>query len=447
MFLAALILILSGLPVAFILGGCALAFGGIGILAEFIAPIQMTNIVPRIFGSVISNNVLVAVPLFIFMGTLLNKTEIAGDLLESLGWVLRKVPGGQAVAVVVLGTIMAATTGIVGASVVTLSLMAIPVLRDANYSMPLTYGVVAASGTLGILIPPSIMLVILGNQIQVPVGALFAGALFPGLFLSFTYIVYVIALAWIKPSVAPRIERANEVDDVHIKRRLFLGLVPPALLIFSVLGSILLGFATPTEAAGVGVVGAIVLGLLYRKLDRAIFSSSIDQTAVTNALVFFIFFGATAFAYVFRILDGEYFVVDLLNHINIDTVQEVVIFMMLVVFILGFFFDFIEISLITLPIFVPVLMALDVASVFGSAQVFWVWFAMLLSVNLQTSFLTPPFGFTLFYLKGTDPEGIKLRDIYLGIIPFVLIQLAALTLIYLKPEIVLHLPVSLGLAS
>ena len=446
MFLVVVLTIFTGIPVAFVLGGVSLIFGGIGIALDMINPIQLTNIVPRIFGSVISSNVLVAVPLFIYMGTILERTRIAEDLLTGLGWSLRRVPGGLAVAVTLLGTIMAATTGIVGASVVMLSMMALPLMRRARYSKPLSYGTVAASGTLGILIPPSIMLVILGDQMQIPVGALFAGALLPGILLSVFYVIYIVTVCSLKPSLYGQVP-SDAFQGANPRRKLFMGLVPPSLLIVSVLGSVLFGFATPTEAAGVGVVGALILGLVYRRLGKDVFFSSIEQSARTNGMVFFIFFGATAFAFVFRILDGEYFVMGLLAYMGIDSVHETVLLVMCLVFVLGFFFDFIEIALIVLPIFIPVLSEMDIADVFGSAQLFWVWFAMLMSINLQTSFLTPPFGFTLFYLKGSDPAGIRLFDVYLGIIPFVLIQLTALVIIYLWPDGALWLPVTFELAE
>lgn len=448
MFLAVVVIIFSGLPVAFVLGGIALAFGIAGILLDYISVAQLTNIVPRIFGSAVASNVLVAVPLFIFMGSLLEKTEIANNLMTSLGTLLRRVPGGQAVAVVIIGTVMAATTGIVGASVVMLSMMALPVLRKAGYRERLSYGAIAASGTLGILIPPSIMLVILGDQVQVPVGALFAAALWPGLILAGLYVIYIIIASMVRPSIAPPLKvQVNEAGASSARRDFLLGLVPPAFLIFSVLGSILLGYASPTEAAGIGVLAVLLLGLVYRRMSGKVFFSAVEQSASTNALVFFIIFGATAFSYVFRMLDGEYFVIDLLQGLGIETVQETVLLVMVLVFLLGFFFDFIEVSLIVLPVFIPVLSALNIVELFGSAQVFWLWFAMLVSLNLQTSFLTPPFGFSLFYMQGTDPKGIRLSDVYLGVIPFIMLQLTLLVAVYFLPEIALHLPLSLGLAE
>ena len=445
MFFVTVGLLFLGYPVAFTLGASGIIFGFVGwIFGEF-KLIQFWSIMPRIYGAVIQNTVLVAVPMFIFMGLVLERSRVAEDLLHALQVLLRRVPGGLALAVTAMGTIMAATTGIVGASVIMLTLIALPTMLERGYQKELAVGTIAASGTLGILIPPSIMLVIMGDLVQVPVGTLFAGATVPGLLLSGLYLAYIAAISAVRPDWAPPLP-ADAGPDSRLGLLLLVlkSVLPPSFLILLVLGSIFLGWATPTEAAGVGCAGALLLAALNRRLDRATLAGVLDGAAATNALVFFIILGATVFAYVFRALGGDYLFADLLRSLGIDTGWEVLTFLMALVFVLGFFFDFIEICLIVLPIFVPILQKLDFSGHVGAVTAFMPWVAILIAVNLQTSFLTPPFGFTLFYMRGTVPPEVGMMHIYRGIAPFVVLQLTAVGLCMAFPELVLWLPRASG---
>jgi tripartite ATP-independent transporter DctM subunit len=450
LFLTLTVLLFTGYPVAFVLGGIGIFFGVIGIAFGVFEPVQFFNLLPRIWGGVAANPILVAVPMFIFMGTVLERSGVANDLLHALQVLTRRVPGGLAMSVTLMGTIMAATTGIVGASVVMLTLVALPAMLERGYQKELSVGTIASAGTLGILIPPSIMLVIMGDLLQVSVGTLFAAAVFPGLLLSLLYLLYIGGISFLRPSLAPPLPA-----DVGPKsRREFWGMilksfVPPTFLIGLVLGSIFGGWATPTEAAGVGAFGALLLAWWNGKLTLRDLNGMIESSALTNALVFFIFFGATLFAFVFRALGGDDLVVELMAAIGLDTGWEVLVFMMLLVFVLGFFFDWIEICLIALPVFAPVLKAVDFGPHLGEGGVlvFLTWFIILVSVNLQTSFLTPPFGFTLFYMKGTVPPSITMAHIYRGIIPFVILQLLGLMAAMAFPELTLWLPRKVGFLS
>jgi tripartite ATP-independent transporter DctM subunit len=447
LFLLLALLLFSGYPVAFVLGGLAIFFGAIGIAFDVFQPMQFFNLLPRIWGGVAANPILVAVPMFIFMGTVLERSGVANDLLHALQVITRRVPGGLAMSVTLMGTIMAATTGIVGASVVMLTLVALPAMLQRGYQKELTVGTIAAAGTLGILIPPSIMLVIMGDLLTVSVGTLFAAAVFPGLLLSLLYLVYICALSFWKPHLAPPLP-----DDVGPKgaaefwKMIFKSFLPPTFLIALVLGSIFGGWATPTEAAGVGAAGAMVLAWFNGKLSFKDLNAMIESSALTNALVFFIFFGATLFAFVFRALGGDEIVTGTLKALGLDTGWEILTFVMTLVFILGFFFDWIEICLIVLPVFAPVLKGIDFGPHLGEGGVivFLTWFIILMSVNLQTSFLTPPFGFTLFYMKGTVPPSITMAHIYRGIVPFVILQLVGLVLTMALPELALWLPRKVG---
>lgn len=446
MFLVLAIFLFIGYPVAFILGGIAIIFGLIGILFDVFAPIQFFNLMPRIWGTAAANSILVAVPMFIFMGTILEKSGIADNLLNCLKILLRRVPGGLAISITVMGTIMAATTGIVGASVVMLTMIALPALLKSSYDNKLAVGTIASAGTLGILIPPSIMLVIMGDLLSVSVGSLFAGAVIPGLILASLYAIYIILTSYFYPEKAPVDQNLPSLTFSQTLRLIIKSFIPPVALIFLVLGSIFGGFATPTEASGIGCLGAMVLAYFNKKFNYKILIEIVHRAGMTNAMVFFIIFGATLFSYVFRSLGGDEIIIELLNALGINTPWEIVGFMLITTFILGFFFDWIEITLIVLPIFAPVLQTIDFSTHLdsGSSLVFLTWFVIMISVNLQTSFLTPPFGFTLFYMKGTVPKTISMTDIYKGIIPFVLIQLSTLILIVIFPDIVLWLPRQAG---
>ena len=450
LFLALVLALFCGYPVAFVLGGMAIFFGVIGIAFDVFQPLQFFNLLPRIWGGIAANPILVAVPMFIFMGTVLERSGVANDLLHTLQVITRRIPGGLAMSVTLMGTIMAATTGIVGASVVMLTLVALPAMMQRGYQKELAVGTIASAGTLGILIPPSIMLVIMGDLLQVSVGTLFAAAVIPGLLLSVLYLAYIGVLSFYKPELAPPLPAdVGPKSAAEFWVMIAKSFVPPSFLIVLVLGSIFGGWATPTEAAGVGAAGALVLAWWKGKLTLKDLSGMIESSALTNALVFFIFFGATLFASVFRALGGDDLVVELLKALGIDTAWEILSFVMILVFVLGFFFDWIEICLIVLPVFAPVLKGLDFGAHIGDGGtvVFLTWFIILMSVNLQTSFLTPPFGFTLFYMKGTVPPSITMAHIYRGIIPFVILQMVGLCLAIAFPELALWLPRKVGFLS
>ncbi|MFN0317634.1 MAG: TRAP transporter large permease subunit, partial [Burkholderiales bacterium] len=366
LFLVLTLLLFCGFPVAFVLGGIAIIFGVIGIWLDVFMPVQFFNLLPRIFGSAASNPILVAVPMFIFMGTVLERSGVANDLLHCLQVLLRRIPGGLAMSVTLMGTIMAATTGIVGASVVMLTLIALPAMMERGYQKELAVGTIASAGTLGILIPPSIMLVIMGDLLSVSVGSLFAAAVIPGLILSFLYLIYIGGLSFLKPEWAPPLPKdIGPKTSGEFWAMILKSFVPPTFLIVLVLGSIFGGWATPTEAAGVGAFGALILAWWKKRLTRQALKETIEASALTNAMVFFIFFGATMFSFVFRSLGGDEVVVDLLHKAGLNTGWEILIFMMVLTFILGFFFDWLEICLIVLPIFAPVLHGADFAAHLG----------------------------------------------------------------------------------
>lgn len=439
MFLVLAILLFSGYPVAAVLGGVGLGFGFLGIYLDVFVQIEFFNIVGRIWSGIADNLVLVAIPMFIFMGTMLEKSGVARDLLYCLQVLLRRVPGSLALSVTIMGTIMAATTGIIGASVVMMTLMALPVMLQRQYNVPLATGTIAASGTLGILIPPSIMLVIMADLLGRSVGNLFVAAVFPGFLLASIYCLYIFTVTSLKPELAPPLPK----DIGPQTRREFVmmilrGLLPPVFLIVLVLGSIVAGWATPTEASGVGAAGAVLLAAMNRKLNWKTMRAVVERSALTGAMLFFIFIGATAFSYVFRSLGGDDIVIEFVENVGFGA-WGILFILMAIVFVLGFFFDWIEITLIVLPVFAPIVALLDFGDHVAKIDVVY-WFAILVAVNLQTSFLTPPFGFALFYMKGVAPPGVKIQQIYRGIIPFVLLQVIGLTLVIVFPEIALWLP-------
>ncbi len=439
MFASVALLLFTGYPVGFVLGGVALVFGFIGAAMGVFKPIEFFNLLPRIWGGIAENLVLVAVPLFVFMGTMLERSNVAADLLHALQVLLRRVPGGLALAVTLMGTIMAATTGIVGASVIMLTMMALPVMIERRYSHELATGTIAAAGTLGILIPPSIMLVIMADLLSLSVGNLFVGAVFPGLLLSLLYLLYIAGFAALRPSVAPpMLDTEGPQSAGELAALVLRSFLPPTFLIVLVLGSIFAGWATPTEAAGVGAAGTILLAAVNRRLTLEALTDVCERTGLTCAMIFFIFIGATAFSYVFRSLGGDYVIEDLLASSGLGA-WGLLILLMTVIFVLGFFFDWVEIVLIVLPVFAPVVRLLDFGDHVPKAEVIY-WFALLMAVNLQTSFLTPPFGFALFYLKGTCPPSVRLAEIYRGIVPFVILQLIGLALCIVFPDIALWLP-------
>ncbi len=450
MFAALGVALFSGFPVGFVLGGVGVLFGAIGIALDVFMPVQFLNLLPRIWGGVASNPVLVAIPMFIFMGMVLEKSGIAEEVLASLQVLTRRVPGGLAMSVTLMGTIMAATTGIVGASVIMLSLIALPSMLARGYDKSLAAGTIASAGTLGILIPPSIMLVVMGDLLQVSVGPLFAAALIPGLVLSVLYLTYQAFIATINPKCAPALPDAEGPKTATAFWLMIVrSFLPPTFLVALVLGSIFGGWATPTEAAGVGAMGAIVLAIAKSKLSMRFLNEVIHAAGLTNAMVFLLFCGATMFAYVFRSLGGDDLVKEVMAAAGITGAWEILIFVQVVVFILGFFFDWIEISLIVLPLFGPLLREVDFSAHLGDPRgvVFLTWFVILLAVNLQTSFLTPPFGFTLFCMRGILPPPLTMVDLYRGILPFVVLQMIGLILTLTLPDLALWLPRTTGLLN
>ncbi len=437
MFLTLAILLFSGFPVAFILGGIALLFGLLGYLLGVFKIIEFFNFVPRIWGQAAENLVLVAVPAFVFMGVMMERSGIANDLLYCVQVLLKRVPGALALAVTIMGTILAAMTGIIGASVTMMTALALPTMMKQGYNHGLACGTIAASGTLGILIPPSIMLIIMADLLSVSVGNLFMAALVPGLTLAGFYLLFVIVISWIKPQMAPPLPpNLLRVPKGEMAPLLFRSFLPPVFLIGMIKGSILFGWATPSEAGAVGAFGAMILAA-YNKRLRQVLKGVCETSARTVAMIFFIIISATCFAYVYRSLGGDDIVEHLIKEAGL-TSWGFLILIMMIVFLLGFFLDWIEITLIVLPVFAPMVAGLEFGEHVPRHEVVY-WFAILMAVNLQTSFLTPPFGFALFYLKGIAPKEIKIQQIYLGIIPFVLLQMLAVIAILAFPDIALSL--------
>ena len=438
MFLCLACLLFSGFPVAFILGGLALLFGLIGYFLGMFALIEFFNFLPRIWGQAAENLVLVAVPAFVFMGIMMERSGIANDLLYCVQVLLKRVPGALALGVTIMGTILAAMTGIIGASVTMMTALALPTMLKQKYSPALSCGVIAASGTLGILIPPSIMLIIMADLLSVSVGNVFMAALLPGLALAALYLTFVVALATIRPSVAPPLPpELLSVPKGKLGPLLLRAFFPPVFLIGLIKGSILFGWATPSEAGAVGAVGAIILAILAGALNKRVLTGVCHTSARTVAMIFFIIISATCFAYVYRSLGGD----DIVEHLIFEaglTSWGLLFLIMFIVFVLGFFLDWIEITLIVLPVFAPLVAGLDFGDHVAKADITF-WFIILMAVNLQTSFLTPPFGFALFYLKGIAPKEIKIQQIYLGIIPFVLLQLLGVILVLSFPDLALKL--------
>lgn len=432
MILCLLLGIFSGYPVALVLGGIGIIFAFIGGL-----PLAFLQIgVSRIYAGVIENWLLLAVPLFVFMGAMLDKSGLAQNLLYSLERALGRKRGGLAISVALLGIVMAASTGIVGASVVMLSTLALPIMLREKYKPELALGTIAASGTLGILIPPSIMLVLVGDILQISVGELFLGAIIPGLLLGGLYIGYIIFIALTKPDNAP-VSSARRSEG-SLALALLRDLLAPLLLIVTVLGSIATGTATPTEAAGLGAICAMVLAALNRKLTKSTLTACVRETGNTSAMILGVLVGATIFGMVFKGLKGDAMIKNAILSLDLGAYGTLGI-LLLLIFVMGFFLEWVEISFIVLPLFAPIVSLLNFGLGF-SQQEQLLWFAMLVAVNLQTSFLTPPFGYSLFYIKGVAPPEISIRAIYRGIIPFVGLQMFGLALLILWPSLVLWVP-------
>jgi tripartite ATP-independent transporter DctM subunit len=446
MFLTFIALLFTGYPIALVLGGVAMIFTLVGYLADIYLGtwtgldfVSAGMVVNRIY-KLMDNWVLVAIPMFIFMGLMLDRSGIAEKMMNRMQALFGPVRGGLAVAVTVIGIVLAASTGIIGASVVLLGLLSIPAMLKQGYSKALATGTVCGAGTLGILIPPSIMLVIMADQLGLSVGDLFMGAVIPGVILGTLYLIYIIVFCAFNPKAAPLNPdrpplRLKMVWDV------FLTILPPAALILAVLGSIFMGITTPTEASGVGALGAIILAAVNKRVNWKVIKEVSVATFNTTGYIFGIFVGATCFAVVLRSLGGDEFIENALTGLPLGP-YGVMIVILGAVFALGFFLDWIEITLIILPLLAPVVSALGIQidnyGVIDNAEL--VWFAVLVAVSLQTSFLTPPVGFALFYLKGVAPKEVVLMDIYKGVVPFIILQLIGLVFVALYPQVVIWLP-------
>jgi len=444
LFLAAGLSLLAGFPVAFTLAGVALIFALLGIVTGIFDPAFLSAFPSRIFG-IMSNETLIAVPVFVFMGVMLERSKLADQLLQALAQLMRRVPGGLGLAVMLVGTLMAASTGIVGATVVTMGLLSLPTMLRNGYESSIASGSICAAGTLGQIIPPSIVLILLADVLSnayqqaqlhmgifspktISVGELFAGALLPGLILVSFYMLYLFLVAFFKPSVMPAVKQTPG-DDVSLLGLLNL-LAGPMLLIVAVLGSILMGLATPTEAAAVGATGAMLLALKQKQLSTQTLRAVVYQSARISAMVFMILIGASLFSLVFRGYGGDEYVQSLLTNLPGGHIGALLI-VMLALFLLGFILDFIEITYVVIPIVGPVLLAMGIDPV---------WLGIMIAINLQTSFLTPPFGFSLFYLRGVAPPEVTTSAIYKGVIPFIAIQLLMLALLSAWPELATWLP-------
>ncbi|WDE10914.1 TRAP transporter large permease [Thalassomonas haliotis] len=449
MFVTVCLVLLLGYPVALSLAGTALLFAGAGMALEVFDPAFLTALPSRLYG-VVNNQTLLAVPLFVFMGAMLERSKIAENLLNAMSLLFGRFHGGLGISVILVGALLAASTGIVGATVVTMGLLSLPTMLKRGYSPAFSSGIICATGTLGQIIPPSIALVLLGDVLSnayqkaqldmgifspetVSVGDLFAGAVVPGLILVGFYILYCLVLAVVKPDIMPRLE-AQDIEkltrDQSVPALMLSALVPPLLLMVAVLGSILLGYATPTEAAGVGAMGATLLALSQKKLTLENLRAVMQSTTKITAMVFMILIGASLFSLVFRGFGGEELVHGFFQQMPGGIVGATLI-VMLVIFLLGFILDFIEITFVVVPIVAPVLLAMGLDPI---------WLGIMIAINLQTSFLTPPFGFALFYLRGVAAKSVRTADIYRGVIPFIAMQLALLLALAIWPELVTWLP-------
>ena len=438
MFFSLAALLFTGFPVAFILGGLSFVYGILGYLLGMFSLIEFFNFMPRIWFNGAENLVLVSIPAFVFMGVMMERSGVANDLLYCVQVLLKKVPGSLALAVVVMGTVLAAMTGIIGASVTMMTALALPTMIRQGYSHSLATGCIAASGTLGILIPPSIMLIIMADLMAVSVGNMFMAAILPGLMLAGFYLLFVTLFATFNPKQAPPLPpELLHVPLSQYPRMIFKSFLPPVALIFMIKGSILFGIATPSEAGAVGAFGTLILAIFNRRLTFELLQGVCHTSARTIAMIFFIIVAATCFAYVYRSLGGDDIVEHLITSAGLNSWQ-LLFLLMGITFMLGFFLDWIEITLIVLPVFAPLVAGLDFGDHVAAKDVTF-WFLILMAINLQTSFLTPPFGFALFYMKGIAPKEVRIQSIYKGIIPFVLLQLTGLALVIWQPNVSLWL--------
>ena len=426
LFLIILILLLTGYPVAFTLAGVSVLFGLFSFGPDFFYLLAL-----RVYG-VMDNYVLIAVPLFIYMGIMLEKSGLAENLLETMALLFGKFKGGLAISVVLVGALLAASTGIVGATVITMGLISLPTMLKRGYKPQLATGTIAASGTLGQIIPPSIVLVLLGSVLNVSVGKLFSAALLPGVALVGTYLLYIVLYSKVYPHLAPAMpeEEIKRFREKGMFRRIINAFLLPFALILLVLGSIFAGVASPTEAAGVGAIGASLLTIFQKRFTFSVLRQVMQETTFLTCMVFMILIGATAFSLVFRGLKGDEMLIEIITGANL-TSGQFLFFVMALVFVAGFFIDFIEIIFIIVPVVAPIFVALGIDLV---------WIGILLALNLQTSFLTPPFGFALFYLKGIVPPEVKTSHLYAGIVPFIIIQILFLLVVVFFPEIIYWLP-------
>jgi tripartite ATP-independent transporter DctM subunit len=441
MFVTMFFVIFCGYPVAFVMGGMALGFALIGWALGVFTLIGLSDVVLRMWGGVAADPVLASIPMFIFMGSILERSGSAADMLRATEVLLKRVPGALAVAVMVMGTILAAPIGVVGAAVVTLSVIALPQMIASGYDKQLAIGTIASAGTLGILIPPAIMLVVMAEMLVTPAGALFLAATMPGFLLSGLYLLYIVGVAVLRPGMAPKLPPDHGPQTRgEFWRAVWRGMFPMTALMVIVIGSIVAGWATPTESGAMGVIGAMLIAGLNRRLTVRMLNESVVSCCRANGLVFLIFLGATGFSYVFRVLGGDDLMVGMLLKFGIDTGWEMLAFVMILIFLLGFPFEWIEICLIVLPVFGPIIARYDFSAHLGSQAYLMAWFGALVAVNLQTAFMTPPFGATLFYMKGTAPPGVTMSDVYRGMYPFVALQVVGLILCIYFPSIVLWLP-------
>jgi tripartite ATP-independent transporter DctM subunit len=425
------VLVLTGIPVAFAIAGVGFVFGFIGFDG------WLFELLPsRIYGT-ISNYTLLAIPLFVFMGVMLDKTRVAERMLDVIGYASGALPGGMALAVIAVGVLLGAATGIVGAAIVTLTLIALPTLLRRGYKRTVACGTICAAGTLGQIIPPSLVLLVLADTMNLSVGSLFAAALMPGLMLAGLYVLYLMTLAWLYSADVPAIDAAEraKMSKRQIVKDLFTAVLPPGLLVAAVLGSIIAGIAAPTEAAAVGAVGAVVVALIMRRLSWPVFSDAVMSTVRITAMVFFVLIASQVFALAFRGLDGEFLIEAMFDWVP-GGAYGTLLFILLLIFLLGFFLEWIQITYIAVPLFLPFLA--------GYPEFSLVWIAILIAMNLQTSFLTPPFGWSLIFMKGVAPPDIRTTEIYRGAVPFVIIQLVALGLLIVFPGIALWLPEAIG---
>jgi tripartite ATP-independent transporter DctM subunit len=429
-FAVLLIMLLMGFPVAFTLGGVSFLFG------VFTFGLDFFNLLPMRVWGVMSNYILLAVPLFIYMGVMFEKSGLAEELLETMALLFGKLRGGMAISVLVVGALLAAATGIVGATVVTMGVLTLPTMLKKGYNPEVATGIISASGTLGQIIPPSIVLVLLGSVLNVSVGELFIGAVIPGFLLVFLYLVWIITVSILKPKLAPAMptEEIESFNRSNKYKKIFIAFIAPFFLITAVLGSIFVGIASPTEAAAVGAIGATILTVIRGRLNKKILQDVMTRTMTLTSMTFMILVGAAAFGLVFRGMGGDHVLTNLISQNNIEP-HHFLMIVMLLIFVAGFFIDFIEITFIIVPVVAPIFVHLGIDLL---------WIGILIAVNLQTSFLTPPFGFALFFLKGVAPEGITTKHIYRGVLPYVVIQLIGLTLLIIFPELVLWLPKYLG---